>query len=154
MSLIRRCISIAKAGFNYKKLERMSKSLEAVLPEVKKRFPYRVGLLAKKYQTQLMYNSPYDTGHLEGSWVYEIEQAGEYTYLIRAWNIALSKNGVLYAEFVNDGHRIVSHGYTMGWLPGQHFIEFTDWEMIEKYIPNWKTNFEREIARMIRNAIS
>lgn len=133
----------------------MNEKLQKLPPQINKRFEYRVGLLAKRFVREMMKNSPYDTGHLESSWVYDIERTGD-GFTITAWNIALSKNGQLYMEWVNDGHGVVVNGMRLPgvWVPGQFFIEATEYDIEHTILPNWETTFSREIARMIRDALS
>ena len=61
--------------------------------------------------------SPVDTGYLRKMWSHEeARKAG------RKWRGKV-QNNASYAAYVNDGHRIVRNGITVGFVPGQFFLE-------------------------------
>lgn len=53
-------------------------------------------------------------------------------------------NSVEYAPYVNDGHRIVRDGKTVGWVPGRHMLEIGT-RAAERALPSL---FNAEIARI------
>lgn len=153
MQAIRRCISIGKSGFNYKQFEDMHRNLQQVHSQIDDVMFEGVGVLSRDFIKNVRKNSPVDFGLLESSWGYEIRIVGDF-YIITIYNLALSENGEFYMEFVNDGHRIVQNGQTIGYVDGQFFLEGTEHYMETERTPKWKKNLENKIARLILNALS
>lgn len=138
-------------GFDYSALEKKLNNLKSAQKGIKREIHYAVIALADKFVQILEYNSPYDTGQLEDSWTWDIEYAGDRIH-IKIWNTAKNKNGDLYAEWVNDGHRLVIQGQEVGWVEGQFFIELSEWE-VRKLLPKWKVQTERQVAKVLEKAL-
>ena len=139
------------SGYDYKSFEKRLAQLGQVQTGVQREIHYAVIALAAKFVEILEYNSPYDTGQLEDSWTWDIEYAGE-TIHIKIWNVARNKAGQYYTEWVNDGHRLVIQGEEVGYVDGQFFIELSEFE-VRQLLPKWKVATERQLAKVIRNAM-
>lgn len=85
--------------------------------------------------------TPVDTGDLRNNWKYHIVKKGDtYTILIY--------NQLNYASWVEDGHRIVIAGATVGWVEGRFMLKLTKDEM-DRIAPNmWKIEVEKEMKRI------
>lgn len=85
--------------------------------------------------------SPVDTGDLRNNWKFHIVKRGDtYTILIY--------NQLEYASFVENGHRIVRFGKTVGWVEGRFMLKLTKDEM-DRIAPNmWKKEVEKEMRRI------
>lgn len=59
--------------------------------------------------------TPVDTGNLRRHWFFKVEETGD----IRIWVL----NDAEYAAYVNNGHRIVKGGHTVGFAQGKHMLE-------------------------------
>lgn len=139
------------SGYDYKSFEKRLAQLRQVQTGVQREIHYAVIALAAKFVEILEYNSPYDTGQLEDSWTWDIEYAGETIHL-KIWNVARSKDGKYYTEWVNDGHSLKIQGKEVGYVDGQFFIEFSEFE-VRQLLPKWKVVTERQLAKVIRDAM-
>lgn len=59
--------------------------------------------------------TPVDTGNLRRHWFFRVEGSGD----IRIWVL----NDAEYAAYVNNGHRIVRGGRTVGFVQGAHMLK-------------------------------
>lgn len=86
--------------------------------------------------------TPVDTGDLRNNWKYHILKKGDtYTILIY--------NQLFYASYIEDGHRIVVAGKTVGWVGGRFMLKLTKDEM-DRIAPNmWKTEVEKEMQKIL-----
>lgn len=139
------------SGYDYKSFEKRLAQLRQVQTGIQREVHYAVIALAAKFVEILEYNSPYDTGQLEDSWTWDIEYAGDSIHL-KIWNVARNKQGQYYTEWVNDGHRLVIQGKTVGYVEGQFFIELSEFE-VRQLLPKWKVATERQLAKVIRDAM-
>lgn len=73
--------------------------------------------------------TPVITGNLQERWRSEVN-AGKGDVLIEL------KNDAEYAAWVNNGHRLVSHGKTIGKIDGKH--------MLEKGIEEYKSRYLKD----------
>lgn len=147
-------------GYDYKDFEKKLAQLKTIERGVEREIHYAVIALAAKFVEILEYNSPYDTGLLEDSWVWDIEYAGKSIHL-KIWNVARNKDGQYYAEWVNDGHRLkrkvkdadgVPYLKQIGYVDGQFFIELSEFE-VRRLLPTWKVATERQLAKVIQSAM-
>lgn len=138
-------------GFEYRDYVKRLENLKRARLKVKREINYAVIALAAKFVEILEYNSPYDTGLLSESWTWDIEYVGDKIH-ISIWNLARNKNGQLYMEWVNDGHRLVVDGVQVGYVEGQFFLELSEHEVLQQ-LPNWKINTERLVAKVIAQAL-
>ena len=85
--------------------------------------------------------TPVDTGDLRNNWKYHVVKKGDtYTILIY--------NQLNYASWVEDGHRIVVAGKTVGWVEGRFMLKLTKDEM-ERIAPRmWEREVEKEMRRI------
>ncbi|MEK4403445.1 MULTISPECIES: HK97 gp10 family phage protein [unclassified Sporosarcina] len=85
--------------------------------------------------------TPVDTGDLRNNWKYHIVKKGDtYTILIY--------NQLNYASWIENGHRIVIAGKTVGWVEGKFMLKLTKDEM-DRIAPNmWKMEVEKEMRRI------
>lgn len=85
--------------------------------------------------------TPVDTGDLRNNWKYHIVKKGDtYTILIY--------NQLNYASWIENGHRIVIAGKTVGWVEGKFMLKLTKDEM-DRIAPNmWKIEVEKEMRRI------
>ncbi|QNK89436.1 HK97 gp10 family phage protein [Sporosarcina sp. resist] len=85
--------------------------------------------------------TPVDTGDLRNNWKYHIVKKGDtYTILIY--------NQLNYASWIENGHRIVVAGKTVGWVEGKFMLKLTKDEM-DRIAPNmWKMEIEKEMRRI------
>ena len=88
--------------------------------------------------------TPVDSGDLRNNWKYHIVKKGDtYTILIY--------NQLNYASWVENGHRIVIVGKTVGWVEGKFMLKLTKDEM-ERIAPRmWKIEVEKEMKRIFRS---
>lgn len=148
-------------GFDYRAYVRQLNKLKQTQKAVQREINYAAIALAEKFAEVLAYNSPYDTGQLEDSWIWDIGYHGEMI-LIKVWNVAENDSGQYYAEWVNDGHRLLSWVKDdsdspailkeVGFVEGQFFIEFSEYE-IQQLIPDWQKTTERQIAKVLVHAL-
>lgn len=120
-------------------------SLKANLVELNK-ISHAIHLKIAKRVAQLAIRrvkkmTPVDSGDLRNNWKYHIVKKGDtYTILIY--------NQLNYASYIEEGHRIVVHGVTIGWVEGKFMLKLTADEM-ERIAPNmWKTEVEKEMRRI------
>lgn len=82
-----------------------------------------------------------ETGDLRNNWKYHVAKKGQ-DYII------LIYNQIEYASFVEDGHRIVVQGVTIGWVEGRFMMQMTESQM-EKIAPvMWEKEVEKELKRI------
>lgn len=72
--------------------------------------------------------TPVDTGNLRRHWFFKVEESGD----IRIWVL----NDAEYAGYVNNGHRVVRNGRTVGFVRGTH--------MLKKSIDCYKENYMKQ----------
>ncbi|SEQ75458.1 hypothetical protein SAMN05421767_10623 [Granulicatella balaenopterae] len=53
-----------------------------------------------------------------------------------------------YAEYVENGHRIMRNGKKIGWVEGR-FMMKTTYDEIEKLMPNVAANIERKLRKVL-----
>lgn len=85
--------------------------------------------------------TPVDSGDLRNNWKSYVLKKGD-SYYIHVYN------QLEYASFVENGHRIVVAGQTVGWVEGRFMLKLTMDEM-ERIAPNvWKNEVEKEMRRI------
>jgi hypothetical protein len=85
--------------------------------------------------------TPVDKGDLRNNWKFYILKKGD-SYYVHIYN------QLEYASFVENGHRIVVAGQTVGWVEGRFMLKLTMNEM-ERIAPNmWKNEVEKEMRRI------
>lgn len=72
--------------------------------------------MGQKLVKSIKSKTPVITGNLRRRWTSEVN-AGKGDVLIEV------KNDAEYAAWVNNGHRLVSHGKTIGKVDGKHMLE-------------------------------
>jgi hypothetical protein len=88
--------------------------------------------------------TPVDTGDLRNNWKYDVIKKGD-TYIIVIYN------QLEYASFVENGHRIVIAGKTVGWVEGRFMLKLTEEEM-QRIAPNmWEKEVVKEMRRIFGN---
>lgn len=88
--------------------------------------------------------TPVDTGDLRNNWKYDVIKKGD-SYIIIIYN------QLEYASFVENGHRIVVAGKTLGWVEGRFMLKLTADEM-ERIAPNmWQKEIDKEMRRLFGN---
>lgn len=96
----------------------------------------RIGLLAVRKVKKM---TPVETGDLRNNWKHHVVKRGD-SFII------LIYNQLEYASFVENGHRIVIGGQTVGWVEGKFMLKLTKDEM-ERIAPNmWKKEIEKEMG--------
>lgn len=99
--------------------------------------------MANEILSKTKQKTPFKTHHLERNWflgrVYR--QSGGYVIEI--------VNNVHYASFVEEGHRIVSRGRTVGWKEEVHMLKLSI-EEVQKTTPE---DIRRRLAVLINNLV-
>ncbi|UAW07805.1 hypothetical protein PVJ1_00071 [Psychrobacillus phage PVJ1] len=96
----------------------------------------RIGLLAVRKVKKM---TPVDTGDLRNNWKHYVVKRGD-SFVIYIYN------QLEYASFIENGHRIVIGGATVGWVEGKFMLKLTKAEM-ERIAPNmWKKEIEKEMG--------
>lgn len=115
------------------------KELTIASGKIHKKVAERVAQLAIRKVKML---TPVDTGDLRNNWKYHVMKQGD-TYKITIYN------QVEYANFVENGHRIVIAGRTVGFVDGQFMLQLTEQEM-ERLAPRmWEREIEKEWRRIL-----
>ena len=82
-----------------------------------------------------------ETGDLRNNWKFQILKSSKRLKII-------VYNQVEYASFVENGHRIVRGGNTVGWVEGRFMLKLTKAEM-DRVAPNmWKKEIDKEMRRI------
>jgi hypothetical protein len=85
--------------------------------------------------------TPVDSGDLRNNWKFYVLKKGD-SYYIHIYN------QLEYASFIENGHRIVVAGQTVGWVEGRFMLKLTIDEM-GRIAPNmWKNEVEKEMRRI------
>ena len=82
-----------------------------------------------------------DTGNLQRHWFFRVEESGG----VRIWVL----NDAEYAAYVNNGHRIVRGGHTVGFVPGKHMLE----NAVEEYRENHMKQDVEDMLEDLRRAM-
>lgn len=96
----------------------------------------RAAAMGMKIIREIKRLTPHITGNLKRRWFFEVEECGG-EIVIRI------SNDAEYAASVNDGHRIVRGGKTVGKTTGKH--------MLEKGIRTYKDTYMREDVEAMLN---
>ncbi|MGY3725015.1 HK97 gp10 family phage protein [Granulicatella balaenopterae] len=99
-------------------------------------------MVAKKFAKDVAKRTPHDTGDLQKNWKYRVFKARADEYIILVWN------PMEYAEYVENGHRIMRNGKKIGWVEGR-FMMKTTYDEIEKLMPNVAANIERKLRKVL-----
>ena len=83
-----------------------------------------------------------DTGNLQRHWFFRVEESG----CVRIWVL----NDAEYAAYVNNGHRIVRGGHTVGFVPGKHMLENAVEEYREKHMKQDVEDMLEDLRRAMR----
>ena len=75
-------------------------------------------------------------GNLRRHWFFRVEESGG----VRIWAL----NDAEYAAYVNNGHRIVRGGRTVGFVPGKHMLE----NAVEEYR---ETHMKQDVEDMLED---
>lgn len=86
--------------------------------------------------------TPVDTGNLRRHWFFRVDETGDIH--IRALNDAE------YAAYVNNGHRIVKGGHTVGFAQGKHMVEKAIDAYKEKYMKQDVEAMLEDLRRAMR----
>ena len=131
-------------GFEYgeiKIMQRQIADLRRATHEAGMKVAKRIALLAIRKVKKM---SPVKTGDLRQNWKSNVVKKGD-TYTIFIFN------DLEYAGFVEDGHRIVIAGQTVGWVEGRFMLKLTMNEM-KRIAPNmWEKEVEKEMRRIFGN---
>lgn len=99
--------------------------------------------VAGRVINQTKRNTPVDTGNLRGSW-----QAGETRYFGNTFVVTLSSD-VEYSQFIEEGHRVVRGGKTVGYYEGRHMLK----NAIDSTTKTWDTSLRKVLARELANIL-
>lgn len=128
-------------GFEFSEMRQMKQNLielNKMSHVIHLKIAKRVAQLAIRKVKKM---TPVDKGDLRQNWKYNVIKKGD-TYIIVIYN------QLEYAGFVEDGHRIVVAGATVGWVEGKFMLKLTKDEM-ERIAPNmWKIEVEKEMRRI------
>lgn len=83
-----------------------------------------------------------DTGNLRRHWFFRVEESGG----VRIWAL----NDAEYAAYVNNGHRIVRGGRTVGFVPGKHMLENAVREYRETHMKQDVEDMLEDLRRAMR----
>jgi hypothetical protein len=128
-------------GFEYSEMKVMRRQLAEL-----RRTSYDIHMKVAKRIAQLAIRkvkkmTPVDTGNLRNNWKFTVTKKGDNFYVT-------IYNPLEYASFVENGHRIVVAGQTLGWVEGRFMLKLTMDEM-ERIAPNmWKREVEKEMRRI------
>ncbi|TCJ01496.1 HK97 gp10 family phage protein [Cytobacillus praedii] len=128
-------------GFEYSEMKAMRKQIAEL-----RRNSYEIHMKVAKRIAQLAIRkvkkmTPVDTGDLRNNWKFTVTKKGDSFYVT-------VYNKLEYASFVENGHRIVVAGQTVGWVEGKFMLKLTMDEM-ERIAPNmWKQEVEKEMRRI------
>lgn len=81
-------------------------------------------------------------GNLRRHWFFRVEETGD----IRIWVL----NDAEYAAYVNNGHRIVRGGHTVGFVQGKHMLEKAVDAYREKHMKQDVEAMLEELRRAMR----
>lgn len=131
-------------GFEYSQMQLMKQNLiefKKSSHKIHLKVANRIALLAIRKVKKM---SPVDTGDLRQNWKHNVIKRGDsYTIVIY--------NQLEYSSFVENGHRLVVAGRTVGWAEGRFMLKLTMAEM-ERLAPNmWKKEVEKEMRRIFGN---
>lgn len=105
---------MSNGGMDYGEFEQLVKNFRGM---VKDYHQFLNGFLlteGNRCLAETKRNTPVDTGKLEGAWKLSGPfKKGDSKYVV-------IHNNTKYAGWVEDGHRIISHGVVKGWQPGVH----------------------------------
>ncbi len=125
-------------GFEFREMRHLRQQVVELTKRthaVHLRVANRIGLLAIRKVKKM---TPVDTGDLRNHWKHKVVKNGD-SYIITIYN------DLEYASFVENGHRIVIGGQTVGWVEGKFMLKLTMDEM-ERLAPNmWKKEIEEEM---------
>jgi hypothetical protein len=128
-------------GFEYSDMKLFKENiieLNKIAHQIQMKVASRVAQLAIRKVKKM---TPVDTGDLRNNWKFYVVKKGE-TFFIHVYN------QLEYASFVENGHRIVVAGQTVGWVEGKFMLKLTRDEM-ERIAPNmWKKELEKEMRRI------
>jgi hypothetical protein len=128
-------------GFEYTDMKLFKQNiieLNKIAHQVQMKVASRVAQLAIRKVKKM---TPVDTGDLRNNWKFYVVKKGD-TFFIHVYN------QLEYASFVENGHRIVIAGQTVGWVEGKFMLKLTRDEM-ERIAPNmWKKELEKEMRRI------
>jgi hypothetical protein len=128
-------------GFEYSDMKLFKENiieLNKIAHQIQMKVASRVAQLAIRKVKKM---TPVDTGDLRNNWKFYVVKKGD-TFFIHVYN------QLEYASFVENGHRIVVAGQTVGWVEGKFMLKLTRDEM-ERIAPNmWKKELEKEMRRI------
>ncbi|MBG9657823.1 HK97 gp10 family phage protein [Cytobacillus firmus] len=131
-------------GFQFDDMLRLKQSLvelNKTSHQIHMKVAKRIAQLAIRKVKKM---TPVDTGDLRNNWKSEVIKKGD-NYIIVIYN------QVEYASFVENGHRIVIAGQTVGWVEGRFMLKLTADEM-ERIAPNmWQKEIDKEMRRLFGN---
>ncbi|MGM7683542.1 HK97 gp10 family phage protein [Cytobacillus sp. Hm23] len=131
-------------GYEYSDIKLIKQNLielKKVSHEIHLKVAKRIAQLAVRKVKKM---TPVDNGDLRNNWKYHVFKKGD-SYFIHLYN------QLQYASFVENGHRIVVAGKTVGWVEGKFMLKLTTDEM-ERIAPNmWKKEVEKEMKRIFGN---
>lgn len=131
-------------GYEFSEMRQMKQNLIELKQkshEIHLKVANRIALLAIRKVKKM---TPVDTGDLRNNWKHHVVKRGDM-YIIVIYN------QLEYASFVENGHRIVVAGQTVGWVEGKFMLKLTMDEM-ERIAPNmWKNEVEKEMRRIFGN---
>lgn len=131
-------------GFEFREVAELRAQLAAFKAKadaIHMRVANRVALLAIRKVKKM---TPVDKNLLRQSWKHAVVKNGD-NYTIWLFN------ETEYAEYVENGHRIVVAGQTVGWVEGRFMMKLTLDDM-KRIAPNmWKKEVEKEMRRVFGN---
>ncbi|MES1046310.1 HK97 gp10 family phage protein [Heyndrickxia oleronia] len=131
-------------GFEFSEVSRIKENLIEL-----NKASYKIHMKVAKRVAQLAIRkvkkmTPVDTNDLRNNWKYDVIKKGD-TYIIVIYN------QLEYASFVENGHRIVIAGKTVGWVEGRFMLKLTEEEM-QRIAPNmWEKEVVKEMRRIFGN---
>ncbi|MBG9548345.1 HK97 gp10 family phage protein [Cytobacillus firmus] len=131
-------------GFQFDDMLRLKQSLvelNKTSHQIHMKVAKRIAQLAIRKVKKM---TPVDTGDLRNNWKSDVIKKGD-NYIIVIYN------QVEYASFVENGHRIVIAGQTVGWVEGRFMLKLTADEM-QRIAPNmWQKEIDKEMRRLFGN---
>lgn len=131
-------------GYEFSEMRLLKQQLVELIKiahQVQMKVAQRIAQLAIRKVKKM---TPVDTGDLRNNWKYEVIKKGD-SYIIIIYN------QLEYASFVENGHRIVVAGQTVGWVEGRFMLKLTADEM-ERIAPNmWQREIDKEMRRLFGN---
>lgn len=129
-------------GFEFGEVIRMKENMAALTKATAKVHMKVAKQLAQMAIRRVKKMTPVDQGDLRDNWKSHIIKKGD-TYTIIIYN------QIEYASFVENGHRIVRDGKTVGWVEGRFMLKLTMDEMLSIAPAVWEEKVAKEMRRIL-----